>query len=319
MPQPTQNDVHVDAILTNISIAYIQDQSRFISSKVFPIVRVEKQSDKFYSYTKADWFRDEAARRGDSTESAGSGYGLTTDSYSADVYAFHKDVGDQVRNNADSPLNLDADATRFVTQRLLLRQEIQWVTDYFATSKWGTDKTGTTDFTKWDDFAASDPIEDIEAGKETILKNTGFMPNTLVLGYQVARKLKNHPDFVDRIKYTSSQTITPDMIGAMLDIEKVYVATAIKNTAVEGATAAYDFTHGKKALLAYVNPSPGLLAPSAGYTFAWEGVSGGLGQSVGVSRFRMDHLKADRVEGESAWDNKIIGSDLGYFFDAAVA
>ena len=104
MPQPNINSVHVDAILTNISVAYLQKQDNFIADKVFPVVPVDKKSDKYFVYTKNDWFRDEAQRRADATESAGSGYNLTTGTYSADVFAFHKDVGDQTVANADAPL-----------------------------------------------------------------------------------------------------------------------------------------------------------------------------------------------------------------------
>ncbi len=45
---PTPQGVHRDAILTNISIAYIQSHANFISDKVFPIVPVQKQSDRYY-------------------------------------------------------------------------------------------------------------------------------------------------------------------------------------------------------------------------------------------------------------------------------
>jgi hypothetical protein len=282
-------------------------------------VRVQKQTDKYYTYTKNDWFRDEAQLRADSSESAGSGYGLSTASYSCDVWAMHKDIGSQVRANADAQINLDRDATMFVTQRLLLRQEIQWVSDYFTTSVWATDSTPSN---LWSDFTNSDPIEDIETGKETILAATGFMANTLVLGYQVFRKLKNHPDIVDRIKYTqgvTGRTVTPELLAAMFDIERVFVAKAIKATNLEGETAAYSFTHGKHALLCHSAPNPGLLTPSAGYIFAWDGVSGGLGQNVGISRIDMPAKKAERIEGEIAFDDKIVGQDLGYFFNGAVA
>ena len=34
MPQPTISDVHVDAILTNISIAYMQKAENMIADKV---------------------------------------------------------------------------------------------------------------------------------------------------------------------------------------------------------------------------------------------------------------------------------------------
>jgi hypothetical protein len=33
----------------------------------------------------------------------------------------------------------------------------------------------------------------------------------------------------------------------------------------------------------------------------------------------MESLKADRVEAEMAFDNKVTGADLGYFWDSIVA
>ena len=326
MAQPSLNDVHVDAILTNISIAYMQNRDNFIADKVFPIIPVDKKSDKFFTYTKNDWFRDEAQRRAPATESAGGGYNLSTDTYSADVFAFHKDVPDQIVANADAPLNPLREAAEFVTHRLLLRRELQFVTDFLSPGIWGTTIAGTagtatpgTFATQWSNYTSSDPIEDIEEGKADILASTGMEANTLVLGYEVFRQLKNHPDLVDRIKYTSSQTITADMIAAMFDIPRVIVSKAIKATNNEGATQAYAFATGKTAMLCHVAPNPGLMTPSAGYTFSWTGVSGGLGQVIGTSQFRMDSIRASRVEAEMAFDNKLIGADLGYFWNNIVA
>jgi len=325
MPQPSINSVHVDAILTNISVAYLQKQENFIADKVFPVVAVDKKSDKYFTYTKNDWFRDEAQRRADGTESAGSGYNLSTGTYSADVWAFHKDVGDQTVANADAPLNPLREATEFVTHRLLLRKELQFVTDFFTTGVWADDVTGVAgtpssgQTKQWSDYSASDPINDIEAAKSEILSNTGMEANTLVLGYEVFRQLKNHPDLVDRIKYTSSQTITEDMLARMFDLDRVLVAKAVKATNNEGASEAYSFAYGKAALLCHVASAPGLLTPSAGYTFSWTGVSGGIGSTIGVSSFRMESLKAERVEAEMAFDNKVIGADLGYFWTTIVA
>lgn len=319
MPQPTSSDVHVDAILTNISVAYIQEQGNFIANRVFPSVPVEKQSDKYFKYTKGDWFRDEAQLRAPSTESAGSGYNLSTDTYSTSVYAFHKDVDDQVRANADSPINPDRDATQFVTQRMMLRQEIDWNTNYFTTGVWDTDVTGGSNFTQWSNYTSSDPIEDIETGKSTILTNTGFMPNTLVLGYDVFRQLRHHPDIVDRIKYTSSEVPAEGILGRLFGVDRVLVTRAIKNSGAEGASDSFAQIHGKNAALYYVAPSPGLLTPSAGYQFTWRGVSDGMGQNIGITRFRMPELRADRIEAQMAWDFKVVSTDLGYFFSSCVA
>ena len=325
MPQPTLENSHIDAILTNISVAYMQRQENFIADKVFPIIPVEKKSDKYFVYTKNDWFRDEAQRRADATESAGSGYNLTTGTYNADVFAFHKDIGDQTLANSDAPLNPLREASEFVTHRLLLRKELQFVSDFFTTGVWGTDVTGVSgapssgQTKQWSDYTSSDPINDIEEAKQDILSTTGQEANTLVLGYEVFRQLKNHPDLVDRIKYTSSQTITTDMLGAMFDIPRVMVAKAVKATNNEGASEAYDFAFGKKALLAHVAATPGVMTPSAGYSFNWTGVSGGLGANIGTASFRMESIKATRVEAEMSFDNKVIGADLGYFWNTIVA
>jgi hypothetical protein len=325
MAQPSINQVHIDAILTNISVAYMQMAENFIADKVFPVVPVDKKSDKYFTYTKNDWFRDEAQRRADATESAGSGYSLSTASYSADVWAFHKDVGDQTKANADAPLNPLREASEFVTQRLLLRREVQFVSDYITTGVWGKDYTGvagapsTDEFKQWSDYTNSDPIEDVEGGKAQILSTTGFEANTLVLGYETFRKLRHHPDIVDRIKYTSSSVVTSDMLARMFEVDRVLVAKSIRATNNEGATGAYSFNVGKVAWLGHVAPNPGLLTPSAGYIFSWTGVSGGLGQTIGVSQIRMDSLKADRVEAEVAFDNKVVASDLGVYFNTAVA
>jgi len=325
MPQPHINSVHVDAILTNISVAYMQRSENFIADKVFPVVPVEKKSDKYFKYTKNDWFRDEAQRRAPGTESAGSGYGLTTDTYSADVFAFHKDVDDQTLANADVPLNPLREAAEFVTMRMLVRRELQFVSDFLTTGVWGTDVAGVAgspgagEFKQWSDYANSDPIETVEAGKAQILSNTGMEANTLVLGYDVFRKLRNHPDIVDRIKYTSAQTVTADMLARMFEVDRVLVAKSVKATNAEGAAEAYGFATGKVACLMHVAQNPGLLTPSAGYIFSWTGVSGGLGQTIGTSQFRMEHLKASRVEAEVAFDNKVVSSDLGYFMNTVVA
>lgn len=323
MAQPTRADVHVDAVLTNMAMRYVQSVSNFIASLVFPIVPVQKQSNKYRIWTKGDWFRDEAKLRPPATESAASGYTMSTDTYLAEVWALAKMVADQDRVNADADVNLDRGAVDFVTQRLLLRREIQWVADFFGIGKWATDKAVAA---KWSDYANSDPISDIEEGKAAILTATGFEPNKLTVGYHVWRYLKNHPDIIDRLGMGGSsrdtRVVTREAVAAIFELEEIHVAKAVKATSAEGDAVVMDLTHGKHALLSYAPPTPSQDAPSAGYTFAWTGLNG-AGNAAGVtgltvSRYREDLKKADKIEAEMAWDNKVTGSDLGYFFPSVV-
>ena len=51
MPQPTSQDVHVNSILTQMSVAYMQESYAFVASKVFPQINVNKQSDSYFVYS----------------------------------------------------------------------------------------------------------------------------------------------------------------------------------------------------------------------------------------------------------------------------
>lgn len=316
MAQPTLATVHVDRPLTMMSQAIIQTQTNYIANKVFPPVRVQSKSDSYFIYTQGDWLRDEARIRPPATESVGSGWSLTTATYNADVWAIHKDLSDQELANADAVLDLEQDAVEFVTQRMLLRHEIEWTAEFFATSKWTTDLTPSV---LWDVYATSSPLTDVQTAITTVLARTGFKPNTMVLGYNTWAALLNHPDIIERIKYTSSDVPTEQVLGRYFGMDRVFVASAIKNTAAEGAAASYSFVQGKHAWVGYVAPRVGLRTPTAGVTFVWDGVSDGDGDTVGVSRIPMPNLRATRIEAQMAWDSKVIGADLGYMFNSVVS
>jgi hypothetical protein len=326
MPQPSINQVHVDAILTNASVAYIQSADNFIATKVFPIVPVDKQSNLYFKYTKEDWFRDDATLRADGSEAATSGYGLSTDSYYANVYAVKKAVGDQTMANFDNPLDPMRDAAKFTAQLILNRLENQFVSDFIKTSVWGTDYTGVsgtpsvgTQFKQWSDLANSDPIQDIEFGKAKILSTTGFEANKLVLGYDAYQVLRNHPDIIDRVKYTGRDVPDTQYLAQLFGVDEVLVAKAVKNTATEGQTGSFSFAFGKSALLVYAPANPGLLTPSAGYSFQWRGVSEGLGLTVGTKQYRLEQNAATYIESQIAFANKIVAADLGFYFATCVA
>lgn len=311
---PTAGDVHVNKPLTDISVAWIQSQANYISTKVFPIVSVTNQSDLYYEFDKGDFLRDEAQDRGESTESAGSGFKLSTTAYTCKVKAFHKDVDDKTRANADSVLGLDSAAAAFVSQKMAIRRERQFASTYFTTGVWGTDKTPDT---LWS-AAGATPRSDVDTGKQTILTATGFEPNTMVVSYGVYLKLRSSADVRDQFKYTSADSIDEAMLARYFGVENFHVAKAIYNSANEGATHVGAAMYGKHALLCYVPPAPALLTPAAGYTFAWTGYTGSV-DGIRVKKFRMEQLSSDRIEGEIAYDFKVVGSALGYFFNGAIA
>ena len=324
---PKMNDAHIDRALTNVSVAYLQDASAFIADKVFPIVPVKRQSDVFYVYDKGDFMRDEAQVRGAATESAGGDYGVeATSPYYCKKHAFHKDVTSEERTNYDEPLDADTDATEFVSQKMLIRREMEWASKFFKAGIWGTEIEGKAaspsegQALQWDQLT-SNPIQDITDAGVKMAGETGFKPNTLVLSPYAFNALKNHEDILDRIKYTQKGIVTADLLATLFEVDNVYVAWSVVNSAKKGAADAVDFIMGKHALLCYSAPRPALRQPSAGYIFSWTGLEGSGAYGNRIVRLPMDQLGlgTERIEGEMAFDTKKVCADLGVFFKDIVA
>lgn len=326
---PTAGDIHVNQPLTNISIAYIQNASNFVASRVFPNIPVSKQSDRYYTYDRGEFNRDEMAERAPATESAGGGYTVdSTPTYYCPVYAVHKDIADPDRANADSMLSLDREATIWLTQKALIKREKIWANAYFKAGVWSTDLAGVASAPGAGqvlqfDNANSTPIEVIRALRRQRMEATGFEPNVLTLGRAVYDALLDHPDIIGRVN--SGQTpggpavVSRQMLASLFEVERIEVMNAIENTAKEGAPAAHQFIGGKGLLLSYAPPAPGLMTPSAGYTFSWTGYMGAGAEGGRIKQFRMEHLEADRVEMQMAFSAKLVAADLGAFIASAVA
>lgn len=326
---PTPSDVHVDAVLTNVSVAYLQSADAFVAAKVFPNVPVQKQSDRYYTYDRGDFNRDEMEIRAPATESAGGGYRLdNTPTYYCPVYAYHKDIPDEVRDNADAVLNQNSEATQFCSLKALIKREKIFVTKFFTSGLWTTGYTattaspGTNQVIRWN-MSTSTPIEDIRLTKRTVMESTGFAPNKLVLGRAVYDALLDHPDIIDRLK--AGQTPGgPAManrvaLAQIFEVGEILVMDSIQNTAKEGQTNSHSFIGGKHALLVYAAPNPGLMTPTGGYTFTWVGHIGAGALGNRITNFRMPQLKSDRIEIEMAFDMKLVSADLGVFFTSVVA
>lgn len=339
---PSKGDVHVNTPLTNISIAFLQDQSNFIAGDVFPEVSVSKQSDVYYTFDRGEFNRDEMQERADGTESVGGGYTVSNDPYFARVYALHKDHGEQLVANTDNVLDLDRATTVYLTQKALINREVKWSATYFtagnpgdtwtfdvdgvassptAASSFDPTNASNNDKLQWND-ASSTPIEDIRQGKTYVLESTGFEPNTLTLGRHVYNALVDHPDIIGRVDRGQTSGVARaqrDRLAELFEVEQVLVMNANINTAAKGQTASHSFIGGKHALLSYAPPSPGLMTPSAGYHFTWTGLLGMTNNGFRMKKYWLDVISSERLEIESAYVQKKVSADLGYFFGDIVA
>ena len=326
MPMLTPSSVHIDQPLTNLTLAYVQEQSNFIADKVFPVIGVEKQSDKYYIYD-----RDNMNRTGDvkalapRTEVNRIGLSLSTDSYYADVYGLGMDFDQQTLANEDAALDIRSAGATTLVNRLLIHREEQFAEKFFAAGVWSSQSTPSA---LWSDYTNGTPIQDITNARRTMqLKSGGFKPNTMVVGKEVRDILINHPDILARLNggatVTNTALITNAKLAEIFEVENFYVMEAVKNTSVEGLAESNAFIGGKHALLVHGPKGAGKMTPMAGGTFAWNNLQGVNNLGITVESFSDDALKrmqvAEHIQVKMAYDMKVTGPDLGYFFNGAVA
>lgn len=337
MISPTPGDVHVNGTLTNLSLAYMQSEANFVADRVFPNVPVTKQSDIYWVWPRDAWNRDEMKHRAPGAESAGTNFEVAQAPYYAPVQAIHHDIPDQVMANADNPLAYDTAATNLVSRKALIRRETSWINNYFQLTKWtlgsigGSARSGAYNpadassananrtLLYWNNAAAT-PIEDMRRAMTYVqLRSGGFRPNKLTLARPVADVLFDHPSIIARVNNGQipggPAGVNAQSIAAILGLDEVLVMDGIVNAAKEGLAESNNFFGGKSALLTYSPTAPTLMTPSAGYTFSWTGYLGMTTNGTRIKRFYLSKEASTRVEAEVAFDQKLTGTDLGFFFE----
>jgi hypothetical protein len=307
---PTASDVHVDASLSEIAIAYKNKQ--FIADQVFPLVPVNKQSDKYFLWDKGSWLTNQVETRTPGDTYPEARMKLSTDTFYCDIYHLGFPIPDENVKNQDAAIALEQRGAEFLAHQFMLNREYQIASSIFKAGVWDTNPTVGGDFVAWDDEDNSNPPEDVDGWSDTVLQNTGVLPNTLVLGKQVFSKLRRNPILLDMFKYTGKGILNQDQVREALDVEKLLVGTCVRRTSLEGAAAAAQaFVWGKNALLLYVPAAPALDEPAAGYTFSWD--IDGSGLNINVTPTRQEERDRDFLKAKHAFDFKVTASDCGVF------
>lgn len=268
MPQMNLGAARViNPVLTTIAQGY-SDQE-FVGSALFPPVPVQISGGQILEFGK-EGFMLYGTQRAPGGATKRMQFGYLGKPFALENHAIECPVPREYMRDASvmPGINLGQRAVRLgmkvVTRSLEIQQAglAQNAALYDASHK--VTLSGTS---KWSD-PASKPATDIETGKEAVRSTTGVYPNTLVINGPTFAALKNNPSITDRFKYTSKESITPEMLAALFDVETVKVGRGVKAT---DAGVVSDIW-GNSAVLAYVPANPsGMEEPSYGYTYTMEG------------------------------------------------
>ena len=304
---PEVQQVHIDAALTNVSVAFKNED--YIADMIAPPVPVRKQSDRYYIYdTEREGLRQTNDYRAPGTEANEVNFALSSDSYFCEDHALTSAVPDEERENADPILQPDIDRTEFLADRILLNREISL--EHTLVTASGMGETIVDAGERWEnvDF---DPLPGIQGARLAVFAACQRRANTVVIPYSAFEVLRNHPKVVERIKYTTTGVLNEELLAQVLGVERVLVSRSFKNTAAKGQTASVTPVWGNNAYVLHVPARAAARQIALAYSFVWNGAAGSVNGTV-VEKWREPSRKADMVRVQKYYDHKIVAAGAGY-------
>ena len=312
--------------LSNMSMAYFATPGDFVAPSIFPICPVSLSSSYFYKFDKADLARDNVQRKPAYGKVQPAIMGQTDDTY--------KCVVDQIIVGIDEIATLDYQRSRapgvadprrakvrFATEQMMIHLDSIFAKSFFQKGVWGQQWEGVASgatgkkFLKFSD-ANFDPVHFFDDRIRDVRQSGRRKPNRLALGVDAYLALKNHPDILERVKYTGTTAnpanVTPAVLAQLFGVEQVVVLESTYNAAGIGSEDMQFICDSKAALLCYATPSPAIDEPSAGYIFTWDML--GNGAWTAFDQFEGEKgTHAEFVEGLMATDMKKTADDLAIF------
>jgi len=299
---PFKNQLHVDQLLSQISVKY--SNTEFIADRIFPKVSVKKDSDLFRIYDRNFDIPD--------TQRANKGvantyyFEVSSASYVLEDHALKDYISDDDKDNYDNA-DLRADTTEELTGALM-RQKERTVAVLMTATNWSLNVSLGAAWTS--NTTTTNPIPTVDTGATEVLESSGQKVNFGVLGRTAFVAVKNHTSVLDRTKYTSA-AMTEEIIAGLFDLDELMVSTAVRDTTIKGlGPTMSSIWESEKMFLGYKPSRPGPKMPSCGYIFEKD--------VPRVRAWRDDERIADAIEVRNKYQARIVAS-LSAFLISGIA
>jgi hypothetical protein len=216
----------VDPVLTNIARGF--KNAAHVAENLFPVVSVSKEGGKIPEFTKESFkiYNTERAIRAKSNRINPENRTEIDFVLTEHDLEYPIDYREQDEDIFPSRLH----ATTVVTDGISLRLEkmaadvVQDLTTFPTGNK--ITLSSSDKFTN----TSSNPFTIFETAKEAIRGKIAQRPNVCVIGASAYSALKEHPAVLDRIKYTQSAVITPEILRQLLDFDQLYIGDSVYAT-----------------------------------------------------------------------------------------
>ena len=311
MGNATSRDLHIDVALSNMAMGYRPEG--FIADMIFPTVQVDKQSNLYLVFSRADRTRVEKTIRAPGTEARLVTEDIGSNTYFCKNYALAGSVPIEDKVNAD-PLHLasivNGKAT-YLLDKLMMDWEVRVANTVNSGSNVGSYSAVASGWS-----GAGNPLGNVNTAIDNVHYANGKKPNSIVFGIQAWNSFRRDSTVRGLIfgSNNGGGYVNTAQVAELLDIQNIYVGGAFQNTAQEGIAESLSTVWKDNVLVYYAPPSPSMEQPSLGYNFRW--AAGGL-PNMQVERHPYNSLtKSERIEVGYYQDEKITGASYGFLLTA---
>ncbi len=309
---PVGGDAHYDTPLSNFaSAAFDITDEAFIADRVFPVVNVSKQSDRYYELMKHDFSRNRDTLRAPKTPANRVTFSVSSNTFFCDNYALAAENAIEDLVNADTAVNLRQNSIRLIQRLLRLDQEVRVASLATTPANVGSSVL-LSGATSWFSTTSADIIGQVMSGHAFIRSQTGLLPNTAIVDYDSFQAARRNSRAWDQYKYTTGESfLSIEQLRQMWQVDNILIGRAIVNNSATGWSSTNVW--GNNCVLAHISPATGLQSMTAGVRFRWQ--PGTFPANFGVMtdvRNRAGQEKIEIVEAGLYQDEKIVAKDLMY-------
>lgn len=318
MPAQNLSQARLGISPVNTGIAQGYENNEFIGNYLFPRIGTGLRAGKVITFSKEQFMQYSNMQRSPGARTPRVPFGYSGNDYALTDYSIEGILPKEIREEqlaAGKGYTIDGAsmAIQNAMEIISLRLEVEQATLATTLSNYDSSNritlSGTSQFS---DFSGtSDPVKVVEDCKEVIRQQIGKRPTVLVMGAKVMASVKQHPDIVDRIKYTGRDVATTELLASLFGVPNVVVGEAVK--ANDAGT--FSDVWGNHMVLAY--SLPGTLAqqgrPTFGYTYNLNGYP------MSEPSYYEDNEKIWCFPVSSCEQPVIAGKSAGYFIQNAVA
>lgn len=266
------NNASLNPVLQAIASQYASNMTGFLAPKLAPVFQTPSATGVYYQMNRANYLQfPENTLRQPGSRTSRIGVQVDKDSYICEEQALETALDYVESAMYRTAFDADKASTEKTILGLLLKREQRVAAIATAASVPNATLTAPQQF----NTAGSTPISTIKNAKSLVFDQCGMEPDLIGMSRTVYNVLCEHPTITDRTKYTSKESVTPQILANLFGFKELVIADSTIATSVEGQPLSIAQIWGDKVIMAVTNNSTDMRALNFMRTFNFSAVSSG--------------------------------------------